>query len=385
MLAVPGGKSQAEIAFDVAALVFTGSSDPGSIATLKDKFPVNANEQRDIQIFADVYFEAISEINSKLPFAQHSTENNKKSQLGVIQASTYIASYIASVFSLEPGFSETMTIKVRTGDKQLTHDGKNSIPTDKRKSYVRQNVASWFLFDSLDSVFQGNQANTESRSRVWNDFSKREPNEFLLSQPSLLKYMEKFKALFLSEFEVTKAPLQRKYSQASLALFQIVYQEHGSQFKNYTMDHVMPWQKLGNSVQPLEQAIPLNHPANFMPLSKSLNSSRKNTPWSIYISELKGPDKAQVVKDLLIDAEECNEKTRQDLTLFAEFLLKRWVLFIDKALQYVGLDEYQDLNHDGKVEIFKKHVTEIATHLQGNEINIDLSKVTSYVEKTSLI
>lgn len=385
MLAFPGGKSENEIAFDIAALVFTGSSDPGSIATLKDKFPVTSEEQRDIQNFANVYFEAISEMNSKLPFAQYSTENNKKSQLGAIQASTYVAAYIATVFSIEPGYSETMTVKVRSGDKQLTHDGKYLIPTEKRKSYVRSNIATWFLFDSLDSVFQGNQANTESRSRVWNDFSKKEPNEFLLGQPSLLKFMEKFKALFISEFEVNNAPLRRKYSQASLSLFQIVYQDHGSQFKNYTMDHVMPWQKLGTAVQPLEQPIPLNHPANFMPLSKSLNSSRKNTPWSTYIAEVKGPDKAQVVKDLLIDASECTEETRQDLKLFAEFLLKRWVMFIDRALQYVGLDKYQELSQDGKIEILMQHVSEIAAHLEGNEINVDVNKVASFIKNVSLV
>jgi hypothetical protein len=148
------------------------------------------------------------------------------------------------------------------------------------------------------------------------------------------------------------------------------------------MDHVMPWQKLGIANQPLELPIPLNHPANFMPLSKSLNSQRKNTPWSDYFSNLKGPDKNQVGKDLLISPEECNSETRENLDAFATFLLKRWVIFIDRALNNVGLEEFTNMNKSQKCSTLADHISELCRLLESINVKCNLPDLKEFINES---
>lgn len=383
--AYPSGKSEKEVAFDVASLVFIGSSDSSAVEKLPDYFPIEANTVPKINEFAKYYFEAVEVINKNLDSTRHVTQGKQKAQLGAIQASTYIASYITGVYHVSFGRKEALSIDVRKGESSRTHDGNQSLTSIERAKMFQKTLKSWFLHDSLDAVFQGNLANSESKNRVWIEYKQGKSSEYFLQQPSLATLLDKMRNLFLNEFVVPQAPLRRNYVNSTLALFLTVYQDLGKQLESFTIDHVIPWRKIREKpFVSLNLPIPLNHPANFMPLEKRINSSRQNTPWADFYSKVEIKDRDNVREALFIEPEFITHEVRENLTDFATFLLRRWTHFVDRALTNVELEEYLEFSEQVRKEKIIDHLTDIAKGLEQHGVFVKLNDLEEYVKSEKL-
>lgn len=384
--AFPSGKSEEEIAFDVASLLFIGSSDSNSIAKLPEYFPISEKDARpNINEFAKYYFEAVELINKTLESTRHKTQGKQKAQLGAIQASTYLASYIACVYEVRLGKNKAISIDIRRGESAKTNDGNHTLASNERAKLFQKSLKAWFLHDSLDSVFQGNLANSESKSRVWLDYAQGKAGEQFLQQPSLAVLLGKLRTLFVDEFSVAQAPLRRNYVNSTLALFLTVYQDLGKQLESFTIDHVIPWKKLKDKpFIPLSAAIPLNHPANFMPLEKGINSSRQNSPWADYFEKLAPKDKSNVSEVLFIDPKLCTHGVRDDRNEFALFLMKRWIKFVDKALTNIDHETYLNFSEVEKKKLISDHLSDIASGLELLGVEVDMEMIRAYVSDDKL-
>jgi hypothetical protein len=384
--AFPPGKSEEELAFDVASLVFSGSSDANSVDKLPERFPrvQSKSDTLEVTSFTNYYLEAVKILNKSLNNTLYSAQTQKKAQLGVIQASTYIASYLTGVYCVDRGHNNDRSIEMRKAETALTNDGNQRLTTQERRKLFERNIKSWFLFDSLDSVFQGNLANSESRIRVWPDFKSEKGSEFFLQQPLLSDLFEKLKSLFVTEFYVPSAPLRRNYVNSTLALFLTVYEELGNAIESHTIDHVIPWNKLSKQpFKPLPAPIPLNHPANFMPLEKRINSSRQNNSWSDYFSNLQAKDKANVKKALFILPELCTDNVRESLEEFAYFLMHRWIYFVDTALINISHFEYIEKTPELRKIDIANHLREIAKSLEPR-IQVDQDRLNQIIDQIDL-
>ena len=384
--AFPPGKSEEELAFDVASLVFSGSSDANSVDSLPKRFPRlnHANDILDIESFTNFYLEAVEILNKSLNNTLHSSQNQKKAQLGVIQASTYIASYLTGVYCIRRGHSNDRSIEIRKTDIALTNDGNQRLTTQERKKLFERNIKAWFLYDSLDSVFQGNLANSESKMRVWPDFRSEKSSEFFFQQPLLSDLLKKLESLFVDEFNVPSAPLRRNYVNSTLALFLTVYEDLGNAMEAHTIDHVIPWSKLSKQpFIPLTSPIPLNHPANFMPLEKRINSSRQNNSWAEYFSKLQPKDKASIKEALFIAPELCTDQVRETLEEFAYFLMSRWTYFVDTVLINISHVEYTDKSIESRKDLIANHLRELSKRLEPR-IQIDNHRLNQIIDQIEL-
>jgi hypothetical protein len=366
--------------------VFSGSSDANSVDSLPKRFPrvKNANDILDIESFTNIYLEAVDVLNKSLNNTLHASKEQKKAQLGVIQASTYIASYLTGVYHIRRGHNNDRSIEIRKTDSALTNDGNQRITTQERKKLFERNIKAWFLYDSLDSVFQGNLANTESKLRVWPDFKSEKSSEFYFQQPLLSDLLAKLESLFVNEFNVPSAPLRRNYVNSTLALFLTVYEDLGNALEAHTIDHVIPWSKLSKQpFIPLTSPIPLNHPANFMPLEKRINSSRQNNSWADYFSKLQAKDKPSIKKALFISPELCKDEVRETLEEFAYFLMRRWSYFVDAALINISHVEYTDKSIDSRKDLIADHLRELSKRLEPR-IKIDADRLDQILEQIEL-
>ena len=374
-LSFPTGASSATIGFDTCALLFSGALGPSGIENLEDTFPLHDGEF-DIALVAEHYFEAAKEIDHKLSlFTRNSAKNKKRSTLGTIQASVYIASYINSVYDVNIGEDDILSIKPRGGTRVRTSDGNHNLTSNQRKTSFRANISAWWLLDTLSDVFQGSDAYQKAGQRVWSSFETVErgekirirsvaENDALLYQPELSEFMSIFRNLFVKEFKVTQAPIQRSPSQSALAFFHAVYKDLNYDLAAYDMDHVVAFRAARNATQVrLDQPIPLNHVANWMPLSPNLNRSRGNIPWAVYFNTLSGVDAQSVRKEMLIESNHFVENLIHDPKKFGEVLCMRYALMVDKALKNVGLIEYVELSESNKREVLTSLIREVATSL----------------------
>jgi len=361
-LSFPAGSSSGTQAFDTLALLFSGSLSPAGIDNLTRTFPTYEGEY-DIALVAECYLDAAKEIDTKLSqFTQHSTKNKKRASLGSIQASVYLASYLNSVYDTSPGEDDRLTIKIRNGARVRTASGNSNLSHAQRKKNFRENLPSWWLYQTISDVFQGSDAYKQAFESVWKRYDQIEnngqirirhviENEFMLSQPELNDMLTAFKNLFVKEFRVTQAPLTRSPSQSALALFAAVYKDKNADLGSYDMDHVIAYRSDRNSTNSrLEQPIPLNHVANFMPLLSSLNRSRGNTPWNQFFLTLDDSVKVSIRRDLLVDPSELKNGILSDLESFGNILIARYLMMINTALLNVGHREYISIEKSEKVK-----------------------------------
>ena len=379
-LSFPTGASSGTQAFDTLALLFSGSLSPAGIDNLTKTFPTFEGEY-DIALVAECYLDAAKEIDAKLAqFTQHATKNKKRASLGSIQASVYLASYLNSVFDTSPGEDDRLTTKLRAGSRVRTVSGNANLSQAQRKKNFRENLPSWWLLQTISDVFQGSDAYKQALESVWKRYDTIESNgkikitqvienEFMLSQPELNDMLTAFKNLFVKEFRVSQAPLTRAPSQSALAIFAAIYKDKNVDLKDYDMDHVIAYRSERNStINRLEQPIPLNHVANFMPLLSSLNRSRGNTAWNQFFLTLEGSIKDTVRKDLLIDPTKLKEGILSDLDSFGRVLISRYLMMIHIAISNVGLKDYLALEKDEKI----KYLLDTGKDIAGI-LNLDLN------------
>jgi len=378
-LSFPTGASSSTQAFDTCALLFSGSLSPTGIDSLTRTFPTFQGEY-DIALVAEYYLDAAKEIDTRLSqFTQHATKNKKKATLGAIQASVYLASYLNTVFDTTLGEDDRLTISKRQSSRTRTVSGGSNLSFAQRRSNFKENLPSWWLIHTISDVFQGSDAYKQAFESVWKRYENDDrsgritnvvENDFLLAQPEISLMMAGFKNLFVKEFRVSQAPLTRSPSQSALAMFAAVYKEKNTELGLCDLDHVIAYRSERNSTNSrLEQPIPLNHVANFMPLLSSLNRSRGNTPWNRYYPTLEGMNKQVAEKDLLIDPTLFREGILNDLNEFGKVLISRYLMMINGALTNVGLRDYLTKEKSEKHSLLLDTGLEIAAIL-----NLQVSK-----------
>lgn len=380
----PSGASSGTIAFDTCSLLFSGSLGPSGIESLLGLFPVHQGEY-DIALVTEHYLDAAREIDSKLtPFTKNGTKNKKHASLGAIQASVYLAAYINSVYDAIPGESDRLTITKRSGTRVKTADGNSNLSGTQRKSNFRENIAAWWLLHTISDIFQGSDAYKQAARHVWTQFelddsgsdskvrSVRE-NDFLLFQPPLNEYSSALKNLFIKEFKVTQAPLTRSPSQSALAMFHAAYRTKNHEMQTFDMDHVVAYRAQRNGPQVrLEKPIPLNHVANWLPLSPALNRRRQNTPWAQFFPTITSAEQSSVVSDLFIDPSSLNSQVLSDLDKFAMVMYIRFGNMTNAALRNVGLIDYLDKSDSEQKDFVIEMLKDISSTLN---LDIDLEKV----------
>jgi hypothetical protein len=380
-LSFPTGTASNTQAFDTCALLFSGSLSPAGIDGLTKTFPTHEGEY-DIAIVAEHYLDAAKEIDNKLAqFTHNPTKNKKRASLGSIQASVYLASYMNSVFDTKPGEDDRLTIGQRTAGRTNTVSGNSNLNHAQRKKNFRENLPSWWLLHTISDVFQGSDAYKQAFEAVWKRFEVEEvnqkikvrhvvENDFMLSQPDLSVVLAALKNLFVKEFRVSQAPSSRSPSQSALALFAVAYRDKNAEIKEYDLDHVIAYRSERNSsTTKLEQPIPLNHVANFMPLLRNLNRSRGNTPWNQYFLTLDGTNSQTVKKDLLVDPSILKEGLLSSLSEFGKVMIFRYLQMLDLVLTNTGLKEYISKNDADKQSTLLDTGLEIAAIL-----NLELTK-----------
>ncbi|MDP1711660.1 MAG: DUF262 domain-containing protein [Candidatus Nanopelagicaceae bacterium] len=373
-LSFPSGASSSNVAFDTAALLFAGGYGTKSIDNLRFLFPYHSGEF-DIGIYAEHFLDAAKHIDSKLAvYTKNSTKNKKKAVLGAVQASVYLASYVNNIYDLKRGEEDNLTIGRRSGARERTIDGITNLSQSQRVSLVRANLPSWWLLDTLTDHFQGSDAYVNAKQRVWVNFDLAEAsdtvnirprvrsvkeNDYLLAQPTLYAFTEVFKTIFINEFQIGQAPVNRSPSQSALTLFHVVFKEKAAEMEKYDMDHIVAYRATRSSgLSRLTRPIPLNHIANWMPLLPSLNRSRQNLPWAEFYSGLSATDKIVVSDDLLIDPSLLTRSVLDTEDAFAIPLLIRWAGMINQALLNIGLAEYQNLSVAQRKDLLKTQVIE---------------------------
>lgn len=369
----PQGVSSGTQAFDTCALLFSGSLGQSGVESLADTFPTYLSDY-DISLVAEHYLEAAKEIDNKLAqFTHNQTKKKKRAVLGQIQSSVYLASYLNTVYDTKLGEDDRLTITRRLSNRQRTVNGSSNFSNSQRKTQFNENIPSWWLLHTISDVFQGSDAYKQAVDHVWKRFSKNEENQriievvendFALYQPELSDLTTAFKNLFVKEFRVSKAPESKIPSQSALALFFAVYKNKAAEMQNFDMDHVIAYRSERNSsVSRLQQPIPLNHVANFMPLNPTLNRSRGNTPWAQYYLTITGTNKLDVDKDILIKPALLVEGILSDVDLFGNMMIVRYCNMINLALQNTNVKIYIENNKTLKKEYLLKLGKEIALTL----------------------
>jgi hypothetical protein len=371
----PAGASSGTIAFDTCSLLFSGSLGPSGIESLLHLFPVQ-NAEYDIALVTEHYLDAAREIDSKLmPFTKNGTKNKKRASLGAIQATVYLAGYMNTVHDAIPGESDRLTLCKRAGTRLKSADGNSNFSANQRKANFRDNIASWWLLHTISDVFQGSDAYKQASQHVWSQFEVDESgsnsvvrsvreNDFLLYQPSLNDYGTALKNLFIKEFRVSQAPGTRAPSQSALAVFHAAYKAKNHEMQNFDMDHVVAYRAQRNATQArLEKPIPLNHVANWLPLSPTLNRRRQNTPWAQFFPTLTASEQNSISSDLFIEPNSLNSQLLNDLGKFGFVMLVRYGNMINAALQNVGLNDFIEKSEDERKNFVCNLLEEINTSL----------------------
>ena len=110
--------------------------------------------------------------------------------------------------------------------------------------------------------------------------------------------------------------------------------------------------------------IPLNHPANWMPLPKDLNRRRGNQHWATFFPTMTVSDQSRVADNLLIDPVHLDGSLLEDPKLFLRVALVRWAGMADKALRNVTLYEYENMSDaDRRAELQNRLIRPIIEEL----------------------
>jgi hypothetical protein len=366
--AFPDQKFKSKIAFDVSALLFAGGLGVKSDENLPQLFPTQLRRQIDnefaIQTFSEFYLNAVQEIGSHLSkYMSQIAKGNRKTTLGAIQASVYIASYLNTVHDLEISRDGKWIIQKRGNSRNRTSDGIENFSASQRLSRFRKNLPAWWIYHTISDYFQGSNAYVNASASVWKEIEvstsdnrivRKQENDFLLWAPKLQQLLEALRLLFIQEAKVDKAPTSRSPSQAATALFFVIFNRDN--MSSYDMDHVVAWRGQEARTNRLEKPIALNHVANWLPLDPTLNRSRQNVPWAQFIMSVSSTDKDKIQKELFISVDKLNSDLNGDVKKFQQYLLIRWVGMIDALLRNINLSEYTDLTNEEKRSVLIEQV-----------------------------
>jgi len=335
-----------EVAFDVLSLFLTGvyggdlTKEPYNFATTPDlafKFD-HVTQWPQVDLCLAAIDDAAKHIQKGLgDVSSFNSETFNPSTIGKTAAVVYLSSHLAL------RFDRTFTRK--TGPTDV--DGDRISAAQVLKSW-NKNLKAWWLHDILTGVFIGSDARTEAQRRVWDSKTAGADgvaNTDMLAPPPLNPMLDEFCELFVREAGTNgeDSPAQRKKSLQATALMHLLFPDgHGED--KVELDHIVPWTKVDGKITRFP-GIPLNHSANYMPLSKPTNAKRQNVAWASYINLIDDAvEKQQIRHRLFLSVDLFINELRDDRKSFLEIMMRRWCLMVDQALIQTNLETWTTLD-----------------------------------------
>ena len=138
----------------------------------------------------------------------------------------------------------------------------------------------------VEERFQGGDAYSNASARVWDVFDTEHaqflPNELMLGPVPRERIASALARLFDDEAAVQATPKQRRISDRASAVVRMAYSNVPYVIASEEVDHVTPFERRNAADFP----VAINHPANLMPLARSINAKRKDR----YLSQVsRGP------------------------------------------------------------------------------------------------
>ena len=341
------------LALFTASILFAGGI--GSRKQLATHYPDEVGTAyRDVSNFPKQFLQACKEIDSAFTQLNAVKAGKKlKGRLGLVQAATYLAAFIVNVYWVGPVTSTRMESRNRSNSvaERKGPDGSNWTVAKRIDAY-KSALVGWFLRDVLQEEFQGSDAYTNAAKRVWRTFDREEsqftPNHAMLTSADGEELNSLLESRFYLELEVSATPKQRRYSEAACAIVRVAYSGSGLSINDEEIDHVLPFDlRLNRSY-----AVPINHPANLMPLKKRLNGKRSDRTLDVFLADdsIAEADRQEALDRVLIDPEYCSDSAIQSLESFQEFAERRYRVLGALALASTKIPGYEN----EKVE--QKHV-----------------------------
>jgi hypothetical protein len=317
-----------DVAFEVLGL-FLLKRKPAPLVRIPQKLPLGNIGKHEVTGMIKSYIEACDKVEDALnEFAAGNSKYFQNSKpLGIIQAIVYIAGWMAL----------TRNHKFETLSGKVYVDNEGEIPLVNIKKRWKQCLPAWWLLDSIDGTFVGSDANTNAVKRVWND---ENPTTTVCSQPKLSEFERAFVQTFLEESVILdKAPVRRVQTDRARAIMHAAFLNE-SLTSNAEADHVIPWKKKAGATAALIKPLPLNHVGNWMPLEKTINTSRSNIPWAEHYEQLGVGDKKKISQRLLLKSSDFSSAASLDLDSFIILMLRRYQLLVDRCLFNTKVEEY---------------------------------------------
>jgi hypothetical protein len=336
--------SLGDVAFEVFGL-FLLKRKPSDLATVAQKFPIGSLARFEMKDVIEAYVDACNHLEGALGEVGGSKNFKNHKPIGLIQAIVYLANLMA----IERGSDFKKAV-----DK-LTPVNESEITRITAKKRWKENAYSWWLLDIMEDRFQGADANTNAVRRTW---LAEAPSLAMCNQPHLHDFAKAFVATFAEESRpLDRAPKRRIQTDKGRALLFAAYM-HESLGEKGESDHVVPWKSRTSGHSPLNQPLPLNHIANWMPLEKTQNASRGNKPWAQHLPNVDGVLQKKIRNRLLIDESHFGEATAFSVDEFLTVMTKRFQVLVHRSLLNVKLGEYVRKSTEERIDWLNNSIRE---------------------------
>jgi hypothetical protein len=342
-------------AFQVAALCLNGQIQKVD-EKLRQAFPVSdAGAAPDITQFPRAFVEALEQVELALKPMMDVTAKNLTSfrgKVGLTPAVVYISTFLTHQYLVEEPDAEGPLVLRSRGSSAAERTVRPGLVLNAsdRAQRLKRNLPVWFVHDALTSVFAGSRAYEAANDRVWRAFAEGSGqsqarvlhvSNAMFEQPALDALLDAFDNLWDAELAQAKTPQRRRVSDSGAVLLRAAYAD--LQVHDTHIDHVIPF-ALGRAAAAKSGSVyPLNHVANQMPLSASVNSARKDLDWATFHATLSSGDRTIIEKCLLMSWSETSAARLVSVEEFSEYLAARFRRLVGRALNNLGLDEWADL------------------------------------------
>jgi hypothetical protein len=353
-----GKKSIEDLGFNTFRLFIThtlGSSKPTieeHFKTPNDPFEIAVDGKAEVGRCIDAFNACLSTINSELNDLSNFNKMSRNTRtIGATAAPAYIANLLSLRF--------TRQLSQRTGDLPFN----NSLCSIKSlEKQWKSHLKAWWLRDILSKDFVGSNAYSNAAERVKHETGSMEPspNTSMCKPPPLNELFHLFTQVFYDEHQHNSGvtPKRRRSSDQAKAIMHLICSNY-PEGKPVELDHLIPWKQRDGVWPVLKDSLPLNHLANLMPISSTLNKDRGNVPWSEYFQKIESKKERNFIEDnLLLPVNEFTDEVRGNSELFCQFLIRRWALIVDRSLSEIIENElWHNLPREDRCERLMNYVT----------------------------
>jgi hypothetical protein len=332
-LGTDGGQTDEELAFDTFKLFLTGSLGGNNeafedfLTERKKTFQFDQYQKADVSFCIDAYMTCTASIDSALTdTSSFNNVSHNKRTVGKVACAAYLANLLRLLYNNQ--FLPRKEEVAATGEQHKI--------SSLKKSW-KNCLKSWWLRDILAKEFIGSDAYKNASNRVGGGSLPALPPLSMCSPPGLDELTRLLVDTFCDEYILPtgKTPVHRNASSATRALMHLICGSYPNQDVKVDFDHLIPWKKRGGYFPKIADPLPLNHPANYMPIASGLNRKRGNKSWKDFIDSgavTSRKEREFIEKWLLLPLDEFTDSVREDKNKYFQFLIKRWVLISDRAL-----------------------------------------------------